>query len=585
MNHSMQNYQPKGWPRTVAKVAIAVLASVAVAAMVGRPSEAQTVDFSTSLNRVDGFGFSDAFGQANTLKGLPAAQQTQVLDLLYNRQTGAGFNILRVGINTDTNIEPVSPGSPTATPNYVFDGSDGGQVWLAQQGQRYGLTNFYADSWSAPAFMKTNNSVSTGGSLCGVVGTTCASGDWRQAYANYLVQYVKFYKQVGVPINNLGFVNEPDLSTSYASMLFSTDQAIDFLKVFGPTVRSSGLNLTTLCCDGSKWTVGTTFTAAISADPVADSYVDIYSSHQYGAHATTPLPTNKRTWMTEWSSSNGTFNAMWDCNNCSGGPDGMYLANDIIQAFNSGNVNGYLYWWGSANGAAALISTTRGAYTVAGRYYAIAAHSRFIRPGGYRVASTNSNPNINVAAFRNTDGSKVISIINTASTAIQTGFAVDAATANSSVKTYLTDTTHSIAETDTAMLSGVNLSVNLPARSLTTITLPPPAIQGTVQLATTSSLQKLGDGSFQATITVTNGGTGTVQGVQLTSATLGAAAGNPLPQSMLPVSLGSVGPGGSTTTTMNFATSAGASGDSVMERFVGTYAGGTFNGNIRAVLP
>jgi len=51
------------------------------------------------------------------------------------------------------------------------------------------VTNVFADAWSAPPFMKTNDSADNGGTLCGVPGATCASGDWRQAYANYLKQY------------------------------------------------------------------------------------------------------------------------------------------------------------------------------------------------------------------------------------------------------------------------------------------------------------------------------------------------------------------------------------------------------------
>lgn len=60
--------------------------------------------------------------------------------------------------------------------------------------------------------MKNNNDDMNGGKLCGLGGTRCASGDWRQAYANYLVQYIKFYAQEGVDITHLGFVNEPDLT-------------------------------------------------------------------------------------------------------------------------------------------------------------------------------------------------------------------------------------------------------------------------------------------------------------------------------------------------------------------------------------
>lgn len=46
--------------------------------------------------------------------------------------------------------------------------------------------------------------------LCGSPGHDCTSGDWQQAYANYLVQYVKFYQQEGLDITHIGFLNEPD---------------------------------------------------------------------------------------------------------------------------------------------------------------------------------------------------------------------------------------------------------------------------------------------------------------------------------------------------------------------------------------
>jgi hypothetical protein len=41
--------------------------------------------------------------------------------------------------------------------------------------------------------MKTNGKDSGGGSLCGVTGATCSSGDWKQAYADYLVKYIQYY--------------------------------------------------------------------------------------------------------------------------------------------------------------------------------------------------------------------------------------------------------------------------------------------------------------------------------------------------------------------------------------------------------
>jgi glucuronoarabinoxylan endo-1,4-beta-xylanase len=454
---------------------VAILLVLAHATSLGQTG---SVDFTATLQHIEGFGFSAAFGEASALRKLPPESQRKILDLLYNPQTGAGLTILRLGIMTDSNIEPDAPASPADTPVYTFDGSDGGQVWLAQQAQKYGVNNFIADAWSAPKYMKTNRTLAHGGYLCGVPGATCKSGDWRLAFANYLLQYVADYKKEGIPIGALGFTNEPDLPASYTSMLFTPDQAIDFIKVLGPAVKASGLPLKLHCCDSSKWTLAVPFTTAIMNDPIASSYIDIISPHEYGTHATTPQPTTKPVWMTEWASSNGVFEPRWDCGGCPGGPDGMYLANDIIQAFNAGNVNAYLYWWGTSTGAAALIKTTDTDYTIAARYYALAAISRFVRPNAYRVSSTNTNASLNAVAFRNPDGSKIIAVLNTAKDAVPTTFTLDDAAASSSAKTYLTDATHNIEETGTASISGKVLTVTLPARSLTTIVLPPSAIKG-----------------------------------------------------------------------------------------------------------
>jgi predicted extracellular nuclease len=109
-------------------------------------------------------------------------------------------------------------------------------------------------------------------------------------------------------------------------------------------------------------------------------------------------------------------------------------------------------------------------------------------------------------------------------------------------------------------------------------TIPP--VQGSLQLITTSTLTLLNDGSYQATVTVKNNGTGTAQGVKLTGAVLGSANGSPLP-----AALGDIQPGASASTTIVFPASAGAPGTATAERFSGIYTGGSFSGAIRATLP
>lgn len=40
---------------------------------------------------------------------------------------------------------------------------------------------------------------------------TCATGDWRQAYADKIVKYIQDYEANGVTVDYVGFLNEPDL--------------------------------------------------------------------------------------------------------------------------------------------------------------------------------------------------------------------------------------------------------------------------------------------------------------------------------------------------------------------------------------
>lgn len=183
-----------------------------------------TVNLDETYQTMDGFGFSQAFGRANDLYNLKGSLRTYALDLLFSTTTGAGMSILRNRIGSGgsgDSIEPNSPGSPSGNPTYVWDGSDTNQVWVSQQAKAYGVKNFYADAWSAPGFMKTNGNEANGGYLCGVSGESCSSGDWKQAYANLIVQYIKDYQSEGIDINYVGFLNEPDFTYAHLVIMVS----------------------------------------------------------------------------------------------------------------------------------------------------------------------------------------------------------------------------------------------------------------------------------------------------------------------------------------------------------------------------
>jgi glucuronoarabinoxylan endo-1,4-beta-xylanase len=460
--------------------ASAIAAGNAVSAGGAAPTDAVVrLDGRRRLQPIDGFGFASPFQRATLIRGdrgLSPANQRRVLDLLFSRTTGVGASILRMGIGSSSpapydlmpTIEPTDPGGPKATPQYVWTGDDGGQVWLTQQAKAYGVERFYFDAWSAPGFMKTNADDRNGGTLCGLAGAACASGDWRQAYANYLIQFVRFYRQAGIKITDLGFTNEPDFVATYASMNFTPAQAVEFIKVLGPTIKRSRLGLNLICCDGADWVDATGYSAAIEADPVADRLVGTQSGHVYGGPAATPFPTDDRTWMSEWNPNGNTWNEAWDDGS---GWAGITIAESIHNALAVANNSAYVYWTGASLGATrALIQVPDAGdgVAVSKRLWALAAYSRFIRPGAVRIVADTADPALKVTAFRNQSGNTVVELLNTATTPVH---ARVAGSPGARATTYRTDETHSLARIGSSRVSGGHLPVDLPARSLTTVVL------------------------------------------------------------------------------------------------------------------
>ncbi len=445
----------------------------------GTAPAAVTVHAGVTYQRIAGFGASEAFGQAQALRGAPAALRNRVLSLLYSPVSGAGLTILRNEISADagTTIEPKAPASPGAAPAYLplsATGDDQGQLWLAQTIKtQYGVTNVFADAWSAPAFMKDNKSAINGGTLCGVPGVTCASGDWRQAYANYLVQYAKDYAAAGIPLSYVGPENEADLSRNYDTMLLTPEQNADFLHYFGPALARSGTGAKVDCCASQGWDRAQQYADAIEADPAASAWTALFTSHGYTQAPASPLGGwTKPVWQTEWSTFE-TWDPAWD----DGSPaSGFTWAQQIYFGLSAANLNAFLYWWGSTtptengdNEGLLLLDTAAGTVTPSGRLWAFANYSRFVRPGAVRIEASTADRALEVLAFRNADGSVAVVALNTAGTARAVTFAVGgAAGAAGHAIPYLTDAAHHTAAQPPVPVTRGSFGATLPARSLVT---------------------------------------------------------------------------------------------------------------------
>ena len=101
---------------------------------------------------------------------------------------------------------------------------------------------------------------------------------------------------------------------------------------------------------------------------------------------------------------------------------------------------------------------------------------------------------------------------------------------------------------------------------------------GGVRLVVTSTLTRTSSSNVQASYTVTNTGTLPADNVMLTTANLGSTVGTPLPQS-----LGSIAPGSSASSVVNFNNSTPGAASTLS--LGGTYTGGTFSSTRRVTIP
>ncbi|GJC80324.1 endo-1,6-beta-D-glucanase [Colletotrichum liriopes] len=402
-----------------------------------------TVDPSSKLQNIDGFGFSQAFGRAKEFQNAPKALQQEALDLLFSTTKGAGFSIIRNRIGSGgkgDSILPTSPGSPSGKPAYVWDNDDRGQVWFTKQAVGYGVKQIYADAWSAPGFMKTSGNEATAG---------CTSGDWRQPYADFLTQYIKYYEQSGLNVTHVGFLNEPDYTTSYSQMQisFNAQEAISFIPTLFKTLQSAGLKTKITCCDAVGWGSTVKYTNALVPAGM-EQYLGHITSHTYSGDANTALDTKLSSWVTE-SGITKAFDTTWYKNG--GATEGMTWANKIAVGIINARLSAYLYWEGF-------------------ELSQLSSDSHLIHPpGAQRLATSGTIANVLTAAVRNTDGSIVLVFTNNDSAAKSASVTIKGYTPKTSAA-YVTDNSHKFAATQ-SNISGSTVSVSVPAKGVVTVKL------------------------------------------------------------------------------------------------------------------
>ena len=163
-----------------------------------------------------GIGGAITDASADVFSKLNDVQQDQLLQSLYGKN-GIGYNIIRTSIHSSD----FGLGSHT----YIEEGDTELKTFSIEKDKEKRVPFikraielieedlvFYASPWSPPAFMKSNKNMLRGGKLL---------PEFRQAWANYYVKFIKAYEAEGIPVWGLTIQNEPMAVQRWESCIYT----------------------------------------------------------------------------------------------------------------------------------------------------------------------------------------------------------------------------------------------------------------------------------------------------------------------------------------------------------------------------
>jgi glucuronoarabinoxylan endo-1,4-beta-xylanase len=369
------------------------------------------------------------FGAANILQWRPDMTSDQVQKAFGNGPGQIGFSILRLRV----------PYDPSGTAFSM-------QIPTAKLAQSLGAIVF-ASPWTPPPAMKSNNNI---------VGGTLNESSYS-AYAAYLKGFADYMSTNGAPLYAISLQNEPDCRVTYESCDWTPAQFLSFMKNNAASIG------TRIMMPESQ-----NFVHALSDptlnDSVAAANTAIIAGHLYGGGLTTyPLATakGKEFWMTEyldtdttWTGTQGTLTT------------GVLSTGKQISDCMKAGMNAYVWWY-----LVRFYGPIDEFGMVSKRGYVMSQFARFVRPGSFRLFSTDNGvrSQVDVTAYRN--GSRIILVaVNRKSSATSQTFTVWNGTVGSFTP-YVTSSSKNCEQQNGVSFKNGTFSYTLEPLSVTTFVL------------------------------------------------------------------------------------------------------------------
>ncbi len=377
------------------------------------------VEPSQAGQEIDGFGAALTDSSAWLLYNkLSPSQKSLILRQLFDPQAGIGLSVLRLPMGaSDFALSPYTYDDNGGVPdpllaNFTIQHDEAYIIPLMKEILSiHPQIKIFAVPWSAPAWMKTSNSLN-GGQL---------KQEYYAVYAAYFVKFILAYQAHAIPIYAVSIQNEPLHETSgYPSMLFPAANAVNFIKNYlAPAFAINGITAKIIAYD-HNWDntdyplyvlnelssfeafIGTAYHCyggdVASQSLVHDLYPmkDIYFTECTGWGVNPDFGADLK-WVTEkltigavrnWAKTVLRWNLALDTNF---GP----------------RIGGCENCYGVLT-----IDQDTGKVTYTSDFYALGHASKFVQPGARRIASNTFPGELENVAFLNPDRSLVLLVLN-----------------------------------------------------------------------------------------------------------------------------------------------------------------------------
>jgi glucosylceramidase len=347
------------------------------------------------------------------------AKRDEIIKRYFDPQVGIGYSIGRVHIHScDFALGNYTYVEENDKELKTFDISHEDSWTIPMIKEAMGTGNgdimLLASPWSPPAWMKTNNDMNHGGQLL---------PEYREAWANYFVKYIKAARAKGLNIWAITVQNEPAAVQTWDSCIYSAEEEGAFVRDYlGPVLQKEGLgDIKIYIWDHNRDIMVERVTGALS-DPETAKYVYGIANHWYVSEAFENLSKvhelypDKHILFSEGCQEGGVHLGSW--------MTGERYGRNMIGDFNNWQ-EGWLDWnlildenggpnnVGNFCDAPIIADTKTQEIHYNSSYYYIGQFSKFVKPGAVRVeVSVDSETTLQQVAFRNEDGSYVLVVMN-----------------------------------------------------------------------------------------------------------------------------------------------------------------------------